>query len=649
MTTETFWTNFIDLVRGNNELQKAFIQKMNNEQDQNKRFERLSALVHNLHKDGILSENRIFLQKLADDILLLHILDQLKYILNGLSLREDPGIQKIQETHIRILQLYDISHLEQFKEKYQDINASIKSILQPVYKFLKEWHKFQDEINLDELSGFQSFIKSSTIPDLILILSIHLYITDPSEQNQEMLQEIANLNLHYFTWFNAFKNVPKFHNPLFHGMIASTFLWILDTKKINEETKAKMITLNEIDKINRLVPKNFEDYPYNIIAKIIRQSLQNHKYREKSFKAFEDFLNLIDTMGYSKKFVDKLGEFFKIVRELRYSPLYNETKEYIGFLSQHLLDRVNSESCWDSLVDHALMFVLTEKKFRKERFQIEKIHDTKFNHTISNLSDDCLMKLIQHAFFNINNRKDETDSKLLNNTSTFLLLDPVLSKWRNSSRKELLKRHLKNALSDESVWNNFSEEGFPYYPLLASLDQWIDENESIGVSFSPFGKLIIESIGKYLINQEHKEEEILLILRNADLIFSSQALKTLSNTLLYEIFNSISNIIPNINTDRYRKIIKEFLENKAIQKAISEKFIEELARETIRQKFASYIFYMMAKFLRDVLYAYVHRGKRKSKWKDTVGLRESIEKYIKTKKVDEDTKKILMEIKDMIR
>ena len=631
MTTETFWTNFVDLMRWNNELQKDFIQEMNNEQDQNKRFERLSALVHNLHKDGILSENRMFLQKLADDILLLHVLDQLKYIVNDLSLRKNPGIQKIQETHIRILQLYDISHLEQFKEKYQDINASIKSILQPVYKFFKEWHGLRGDINLDELSGFQSFIKSSTIPDLILILSIHLYTTDPSEQNPEILQEIANLSFHYFPWFNAFKNVPILHFSLLRGMVASFFHWILFSGDLHG-----VVTLNEIikDKYVKAYTLHKRDsvYPAEIVANLNR-ILKDQQ--EKSVGIVEDFFNLIDTIYTIETFVEKLGQFSKPFRSPPYpshlSSYYVETNEYIQFLAEQLLEHVPSKFCWNSFVDHALMFNLVEEKFHVK---------------LSMLSEECLELLIQHAFENI---EGSTNDELLRNTSTFLLLDPVLSKWKDTFRKELLKKRLKEVLSEKLTGIKFSREQFPFYPLLASLDQWMDENESIGLPLSPIRKLIIDSIDFYLspiyeLNQKRyiSSEMLLIIIKYADKIFSNRDIKMFIDDFL----DMILDIIPNVVSDRFEKIMQEFLENKAIQKAISKGFIEKLARETVRQKFASY---MMVKFLRDVLYAFVHRGKRKNKWEDTVGLRESIEKYINTKKVDEDTKKILMEIKDMIR
>jgi len=613
MTTNTFWANLLALFQGNSELREAFIQEMNEEHDQNKRYKRLSLLLRNIQDEGKPANVRVFLQKMADESLLLYTLGLLKEKLNGLTLNMDPGIQQIQETDVRILQLYDINHIKHFKEKYLDIHASITPILQTVRGFLEGWYSHQGSFSLDQFHGFKAFIGSTIIQKLILILSIHFHSTKPPDQNPDILHRIALLNLHCLFWFNAFENNPSFYNSLLHGMVASIFLWIL----FGAGSIAGIVKFKEIRNGNRVGPTNLNG-THQVIATILNRTLQ--QYRKESMKAFDDFFNLLDTMDYTEIFSERLGHFFQ---EYRKTSSYNQTNEHIQFLVERLLDRVSSASCWNSLVDHIFMFLLAK----------EKLHQT-----LSALSDECFQQLLQHARDNLMN--DES-AELIQNTTTFLVLDSVRDRLKNSFPKTFLKKRLRDALSEDSAWVQVLGGQFPYLPLLKTLDQWMDTSESLDLAYTPFGQHFVESIDQYLRGQIHQDGEILIVLNHADRIFSTSDFTTFINALM----NGTLDIMPDVDMERYRKIIQEFLEEEAVRKAISRVFIEELARKTIQQKFHPHL----VEFLRDVLRAYVHRGKRKHRWEDTVRLRQNIANHRSTSTIAEHIERMLTEIEEMLR
>lgn len=527
MTTSSFWQNLLVLIHENSELRETFIQEMNRESDRGKKYNRLILLIR--YSEYNTEDLRKFFQTMADGVLFLYAVELLSKKLGvWLTLKKDPGTYQLEKNDIiSFLKLYDVKHMKQFEELYPDIRSSITSTILSILDFLERWYMRPDAFAVNRFSDLMALSTFAHIQDVILTLSIYFHITSSPRSERNVLYNITFLTQSFWikvfenTQFRVFEANSSLRSYLFRGFATSIFLLVLFGP---DHSTPGVRFFKHLDEFTN---------SYLIIRSIFDKILKKRWEREFR-KTIEEFMKLIDSIGYAEVFSHKLGKLFKKYER-----------------------KVHSQGA--------------------DRFSLKK-------------------------FF---------------------------------------KKSLKDALSEGSAWERILKKQFPYRPLLF-LNNWMSSRENLGLSYTLFGQDIVEYVTQYLQERVHQNDEILqVVLNQADKIFSKSHLETFVDKLME---NTIV-VMPSVNIDRYRNIFPEFLKKEAVRRAISRALIEDLSRKTVQQRFDP----NMVEFLRDVLHAYVHRGKRRSRWKDTVGLRQSIEDYIKNSQPGVDLKSMLLEIKNMIR
>ncbi len=533
--------------------------------------------------------------------------------IRNLSLRSNPALEQISSFEqitsgvVSLLKMFGETHIRDYIVNKSEIYNQIESTLQPFLQLFQDWRDYQGIFDIDELDGLRAFLESETLQDLVLILSILLNLTAKDDDLSDVTRDIAHGLLNCYYWSVGIPDDQPMITILHRGSVLSIFYWILFEGSVGIEVAVKEIQPH----VNRI------DYSEFNVEQIVATVLHELENTDEIKTFYQDFLCILTHMGYMNVFIKQFGNF---VWQYRKTDHFESTTNALGFLVEQTLEHMPDSACWTSLVDYARMFLLAEDRF------IDKLN---------NLSEGCLRSLLDHARENL---ASDDEPELLHDTSEFLLLQLVRERWDQSLRSLIIDR-LKKALSDESAADAVLQKMFPLLPLLEQCTTWLGPSDNLGVAFIPFGQMLVERLAQYFTGQFHPAFSVKALLDIADHIFSPGDLNTFVDALIAKL----TDIMPGVEEDRYTESFAPFIQKTSTRRTVRKDRVEEIAQMTIQQGFQP----ILVLFLRDVLYAY--RGKQRRKWKDTVGLRNNIQNLRQRGNLSEDVDKMLSEIEEMIR